>query len=283
MFTQLIQTQLICGFLSQVGAQQAKAELPALDAARVRLVDEAEHAKSLGEMTLSELCELGLCHVQSLIQEGNVDRLRWIVIGALSVLVLLVGISLLSALIRKVRPKNRSNFQAVQQRSDLPRVTSDLLGNGGSLGFIPLGLSLDHLQQSSSNLRSSEADDSNGIDALQSRVQSLEKMLTDLSRQASSPSTENRDVQGNAYTSPTIVRDNSRSERPSSEERRPNSFGGDPSFSTSSPCGTDDLRQGRFDDPSTFQRSREPDQLSLDIVAENLLLREAVSSNACQR
>ena len=283
MFTQIIQPLLVSGFSPQVSASQAKTDSPVLDAAREGLQEGAEHAKSLGEMTLTELCELGQYQAQQLIQGDSIDRLRWILIGALSLLVLLVGVSLLSALIRKVRPRNQSRFRPGQQRPDLPHVTWDMLGEPGSLGFIPLGISLDHLQQSSSRPRSSEADDSNEIDALQSRVQSLEKMLTDLSQQANKPVSDNRNVQGNSCASPTAVRDNSRVERPFSGERLPSSFARGPSSSSSSLCGADELGQGRFDDTSTSQRSREPDQLSLDIVAENLLLKEAVSSIACQR
>ncbi|MGB0599964.1 MAG: hypothetical protein ACPGLY_25030 [Rubripirellula sp.] len=291
MFTHLAHTQLICGFLSQINDQQAKIDSPGLGAARVGMPDAAEHAKSLGEMTLSELFELGQYQVQSLIQGGSIDRLRWILIGALSLLVLLVGISLLSALLRKLRPKTRSSCEAGQQRPDMPRLTSDMLGNPGSLGFIPLGLSLDHLQQSSSSQSSSNVDEASEINALQTRLQSLEKMLTDLSQQANRPSSENRGVQGNACASPTSVKDNSRVEHPVSSrvehpvsgDRLPAPFARDLPSSSSSHCGTDKLGQGRSDDPCESDRTKEPDQLSLDILAENLPLREAVSSNACKR
>ncbi len=277
MFNQLAHTQLICGFLSQINDQQAKIDSPELGVAPVGMPEEAEHAKSLGEMTLSELFELGQHQVQSLIQGGSIDRLRWILIGALSLLVILVGISLVSAFVRKLRPKPRSSFQPGQQRADAPRVTADMLGNPGSVGFIPLGLSLDHLQPSSSNQTSSKVDKSNEMDALQTRLQSLEKMLTDLSQQATRPSAETSDVPENACESPTIQKDVSRVEQPVSGDRLPRQFAPTLPSSSSSHCRPGELGQGPSDDPCASNRPNELDKLSLGILAENLPLRETAT------
>ena len=281
MFTQLAHPKLICGFLSQINDQQAKIDSPDLGVARVGMPDEAGNAKSLGEMTVSELYELGQFQVQSLIQGGSIDRLRWILIGALSLLVLLVGISLVSAFVRKLRPKPRSNFQPDQPRADVPRVASDMLGNPGSLGFIPLGLSLDHLQPSSSRHTSSKVDESNEIDALQTRLQSLERMLSDLNAQAngpsSTPSSKIVDIPEDACTSPTVEKDVSPGEHLVSGDRLPNQFDPDLSPSSSSHCGPIEPTQGHFDESCASDEPKEPDQLSLDILAENLPLREAAT------
>jgi hypothetical protein len=277
MFPQLANTQLICGFLSQINDHQAKIDSPDLGVALVSMPDQAEHAKSLGEMTLSELCELGQHQVQNLIQGGSIDRLRWILIGALSLLVILVGFSLISAFVRKLRPKPPSSCQPGQQRADVPRVTADMLGNPGSLGFIPLGLSLDHLQPSSREHTSSKVDKSSEMDALQTRLQSLERMLTDLSQQASRPSSETSDVPENACESPTIQEDVSRVEQPVSGDRFPSQFAPTPSSSSSSDCGPDELGEGPSDAPCASNRPKELDQLSLDILAENLPFRETAT------